>query len=171
MAQAKLSFHCLYVIFSRPTGYYVLNDYYVLSNIASVSYCYYTCELNILGTRIKVLVPLSQTGVWQKGRDPLAQTWKALEFGDREHSDWRTRCLLSCPARRGPSWCGSFKAGYLSLLFGSREVLKSRVAWFIILRDPLQTGAPLLPSREWWGHPWHWEPDPSHSTAGGVDRV
>jgi hypothetical protein len=63
MAQAKLSFHCLYVIFSRPTGHYVLNDYYVLSNIASVSYCYYTFELNILGTRIKVLVPLSQTGV------------------------------------------------------------------------------------------------------------
>jgi hypothetical protein len=32
-------------------------------NIASVSYCYYTCELNILGTRIEALVPLSQTGV------------------------------------------------------------------------------------------------------------
>jgi hypothetical protein len=32
----------------------LMDIYYVLLNIASVSYCYYTCELSILGTRIEV---------------------------------------------------------------------------------------------------------------------
>jgi hypothetical protein len=44
-------------------GHYVMNNYYVLSNIASVLYYYYMCELNILDTRIEALVPLSRTGV------------------------------------------------------------------------------------------------------------
>jgi hypothetical protein len=39
----------------------------VLLNIASVlSYCFYTCNLNILGTRIETSVLSSQTRVWQK---------------------------------------------------------------------------------------------------------
>jgi hypothetical protein len=53
------SFHYICVTFSRPTGRYVINTRYVLSNIASVSYCYSTCELNILGTCMEALVPLS----------------------------------------------------------------------------------------------------------------
>jgi hypothetical protein len=32
-------------------------------NIAFVSYCYYTCELNIPGTRMEASVPLSWTDV------------------------------------------------------------------------------------------------------------
>jgi hypothetical protein len=43
-------------------GHYVMDIYCVLSNIASVSYCYYICELNILGTRIEASVPLSRPG-------------------------------------------------------------------------------------------------------------
>jgi hypothetical protein len=39
-----------------------MNNYCVLLNIAFVSYRYYTCEVNILGTRIEASVPLSQTG-------------------------------------------------------------------------------------------------------------
>jgi hypothetical protein len=45
--------------FSRPTGRYVINTYCALSNIASVSYCYCTCELNILGIHIEASVPTS----------------------------------------------------------------------------------------------------------------
>jgi hypothetical protein len=49
-------------------GHYELNNYYVLLNIASVSYYYYMCELNILDTCIKALVSLSRTGVWHRAR-------------------------------------------------------------------------------------------------------
>jgi hypothetical protein len=54
--------------FSRPTGRYVINTYYVLPNIASVSYCYCACELNILGTHIEASVKLSRSGVLQRRR-------------------------------------------------------------------------------------------------------
>jgi hypothetical protein len=60
-----VSFRYIYVIFSRPTGHYVVNIYCVLSNIASLSYCYYTCELNILDTHIEASVPHSQIRVWR----------------------------------------------------------------------------------------------------------
>jgi hypothetical protein len=46
------SFHSICVTFSRPMGRYVINTCYVLSNIASVSYCYSTCELIILVTHM-----------------------------------------------------------------------------------------------------------------------
>jgi hypothetical protein len=46
-----------------------------------------------------------------------------------------------------------------------------RAAWFVILRDPLQTGAPLLPSQEWWSRPWHRAPDSSHFIVGRVGRA
>jgi hypothetical protein len=44
-------------------NHYVISTYCVLLNIAYVSYCYCTCDLNILGTRIEALVPPYRTGL------------------------------------------------------------------------------------------------------------
>jgi hypothetical protein len=54
-----------------------MNIYRVLLNIAFVSYYYYTCELNIMGTRVESSVPFSQTGCdsfWGK------TTWGSTGF-------------------------------------------------------------------------------------------
>jgi hypothetical protein len=92
-------FHCIYVIFLRPTGCYVMNICFVYLNIVSISYFYYTCELNILGTRIEASVPLSQTGVWQLSR---------------QHAKWWPAGLPTCPAGQGVWPPPTFSLGFPS---------------------------------------------------------
>jgi hypothetical protein len=57
-----------------------MNNYCVLSNIASVSYCYSSCEVNILGTRIEASVSLSRTGVWQEQCERLVHELTLLSY-------------------------------------------------------------------------------------------
>jgi hypothetical protein len=45
----------------------------------------------------------------------------------------------------GSAWHGPFETGCLGLLFGSWDVPRSRAAWPVASRDPLQIVSPFLP--------------------------
>jgi hypothetical protein len=60
--------HKNFILAKKKWVLHEFNNYYVLLNIAFVSYYYYLYELNILGTCIKASVSLSQTRVWHRAR-------------------------------------------------------------------------------------------------------
>jgi hypothetical protein len=60
-ARLTLSYCCIYVIFFGPKGHFVISTY-VTEHGIWLSYCYYTCDLNILGTRMEASFPLSRNG-------------------------------------------------------------------------------------------------------------
>jgi hypothetical protein len=62
-ARLTLSCRCIYVIFFGPKGHFVMNKYLCYWTWNLVTYCYYTCDLNILGTRMEASFPLSRNGV------------------------------------------------------------------------------------------------------------
>jgi hypothetical protein len=79
--------------------------------------------------------------------------------------------LIVMPYQVGPRTARLLRGQASRSVVWFREVPGSHAVWCVILRVPFRQVPPLLPSQEWWGHPWHWAPDPSHSATSGVSRV